>query len=178
MKLLKKVEEDNRGIDVSLYGTAIVLILFISFCSIFDYWVLTFAKESVLSRVELYEFNALSANVDYTQAGYKQDFEKFFASAAIEEKVESSFYKYFSDGIRKSTGFVYNVGLVEGQDGINCYPDAKTKKITLESGPIRFQVQKLLKAGNTVPFVSGETRPYTGEVVYSSVNTNIVFLFD
>lgn len=178
MKLLKKIENDNKGLDISLYGTAIVLILFISFCSIFDYWVLTFAKENVISRVELYEFNALSANVDYTQAGFKQDFAKYFASSGIEEKIESSFYDYFNKGLKKSSGFVYNVGLVNGKDGINCYPSPATKKITLESGPIRFQVQKLLKAGNTVPFVSGDTKPYTGEVVYSNVNTNIVFLFD
>lgn len=173
MGLLNKVKDDDRGLDISLYGTAVILVLFVSFCSIFDYWVLTFAKEQLVSRVEIYEFNALAEHVKYNQPAYKQDFAGTVEE--IEEFVEQSFVRNFKNGIYKSNGLVYNVRLLN-EGAVNCYPYGNNK-IILESGRIRFQVHKILKAGSRVPFFKGNTTSYNEEVVYSNVNTSVSFIF-
>jgi hypothetical protein len=178
MRLLKKIENDDRGLDISLFGTAMILMTFVSFCSIFDYWVITFAKEQLISKVEIYEFNALATHVDFTEAAKFQDFEKYYEAVAIESKVEDTFCKAFENGIGKSNSLIYNVGFVHNNKQVSCHPNPVTKKIVLESGPIRFQIRRTLKGTSNIPFMGGKGEDYLSEAVYTSVTTNIILLLN
>ena len=72
MGLLKKVENNDRGMDITIYGTALILFLFISFCSMFDLWILTFAKEQVVAKLQTYSFAALASQLDYNDTDYSE----------------------------------------------------------------------------------------------------------
>lgn len=177
MGLLKKIENNDKALDISLYGTGFILIFFLAFCSVFDYWILTLGKEAVIHKTEICEFNALAASVDYTSAAFKQDFIGYFEAANIEDTVEDNFRSNFSNAFKNAKGFVYNVKLVNSEE-VRCYPSHETYKICLESGDISFKVKKLLKVGKTVPFIGNVEKDYRNETVYSNVSTNVLFIFE
>lgn len=172
---LKKIKDDNRGIDVSFLGIMVVLICFVLFCSTIDFWVIAYAKENIISRVEIYELNALSSNIDYNDSGYRQNFNEHFQTSEIEVKVEKDFLALFNNDLGKSDGLIKNVR-INGEP--NCYPVASESKIYLSSGTISFNVKKLLKTEGSIPFIGGKTNGYNNEIITSSVTTCIKILFE
>lgn len=179
MKLLKKIETNDRGMDITIYGTALILFLFISFCSMFDLWILTFSKEQVISKLQSYSFAALASQIDYNDTGFIQDFKQHFDDTYSSNKVEDKFEELFREGIQTSSGFIYDV---TPSRNLRCYVDDGAGRIKnaiyLDTGEVYFKVHKLLKASNRVPFVGGSATSYQNEQVYSRAICLVRFIYN
>ena len=138
--MLNKLE-DNKGMDISLMGTVIILVLVVSLGSVFDFWILTFAKENIVYRTENVCMNALAQNVDYNDAGYRQNFEQHFQNSGVQAKTEQTFKNLFNKTFKSQNGFIYNINFKSP----SCYADGKTRKIYMNSGEVTCNVRKILK---------------------------------
>ena len=192
MGLLNKIQDNDKGLDITIFGTALTLVFFISFCAMFDLWILTFAKENVSSKLESYSFAALAKNVDYTNPAYIQavqdgNLNSVINGTNITRQIEEDFKAYFNTGIGTSSGFIKNVKF-SPQGTTNVVPThcfvgdggslGSKSAIYLQSGTVEFSVKKLLRAGNKVPFIGGNTKSYESERVYTATKCLVRFVFN
>lgn len=194
LSILRKVEDNNKGMDISFFGTAVVLVVFISFCSIFDYWVLTFAKEQVVTKTELYCFASLAKFIDYSDPAFYQSFETHFRNSDIKQKSENYARSLFDSGIKQSDGFIRDVQIdntASATGGIVCEyrggsVDGETRDRVVMLMATQFKVKKLLSLTpqGRIPFVVGRIQGgradnvnYDNEVIKTRVQTAVRFLF-
>ena len=177
--LLSKVKNDNKGSDVAFLGVAMILFVILVIGSFFDFWLLTYAKEKVVSKVQLMELSAISEYFDYTDASYRQDPDQYFTNNCRTFIIDK-FNQYFNDTFTAGGKSLFKK--IELLQAPNCY--LGKGKVIFDSGQIVFSLRRMLPiTDRQVPLLGGyKNQPYLNnpqeESVYSRVRTCVKVLFD
>lgn len=181
--LLNKIEDNDKGLDITLYGTAVLLVTFVAFCSLFDFWIITYGKEQVIQQVEMYEVFALCKAIDYNEVGYHSNFKEYFHASKDDTECLEIFEKLFKQNLYSHNGFIKKIRFASDEYGGDkyeerlCYCNEVTKKIVLDSGDISFELNKIIKAKNgNIPFFGGGTDSSIDDRVFSRVKTAVRLL--
>lgn len=168
--MFKKLKNNNKGVDITLLGTSWLLLAVVCFCSIFDIYMITQTKESVISYTKACELVALSKNFDAEKAYETQN---FTITEDVREDIISTFLEQFNKSVvnNKSNPAVKVMPISES----NCEVYATNNSIILKVKGINFTSQTLFKNPQKVPFFGGETSDFSGHYISSSVATKIVF---
>lgn len=173
--LFKKVKNDNKGSDVAFLGVAMIVFVVMIIGSIFDFWLLTYAKERVINEVELMELSSISKNFDYTDAAYRQNSELFLLQNC-QSFIIKDFKNYFNSTFHSGGKSLFKSIELLQEPIIYMSND----KVVFDSGQIVFSLRRMMPitSGQTPMFASGSNslKP-KDEYVYSRVQTCIKVLF-
>lgn len=167
--MLNKIK-NNKAADITLIGTAWLLVLIVSICSLFDIYMVTQSKESVISYTKSCEIYALAKNFDADKAFENQ---QFVVTEEVREDIITTFLEQFDKYVVNNKS---NAALkVNSLNRSNCEVYSTGTSIILKVKGINFKVKTLLKNPSQIPFFGGEANDFSGGYVNSSVATKIVF---
>ena len=169
---LKKIIKNNKGIDVSLIGTAWILVLVISIAAILDLFIITYSKETVIMTTKSMQIYSLTSNFNHESVFLGQDFD---ISNNSQQAMISTFRSEWNKRFNKlnSKSFITNLTY---HDNITLTVSASDRSVTITTPNITFKPKKIIKATTKIPFFGGNTTNYSNEEIHSGVSTKLKFL--
>lgn len=182
---LKKIIKNNKGVDVSLIGTAWILVLIVSIAAILDLFIITYSKESVIMATKSMQIYSLTSNFDADFVFLEQIFHVGNNSQqAIIETFKSQWNRRFGSVPRRNAGGrlsknTEHKGLITNlthNDNITVTVSDTDRSIVLTVPNITFRPRQIIKTTTKIPFFGGTTENYSNAEIRSGVSTKLKVL--